>query len=249
MNDIAHLPGNTHAPAAAPARAPRVDLYGGIHKALRQFMCESLTRLGRADFGNADEAQAALGGVRNLLGAMQTHVVHENDFIHTAIEARRPGGARHTADDHLLHLDTLQTLAHEVDAVDEARGAQRQLLAARLYRHLGEFVGENLVHMQVEETQNNAALWELYTDDELLALHERLLATIGPAEMAVTARWMAASMNPQELAALYGAMQLKAPVPAFEALLEVARLQLAPARWALLCKALGRPAVPGLMTA
>ena len=158
----------------SPPRAPRYDIYGGIHKALRQFMCQTLARLGTMDPENEDERRAALQGVRDLLGQMRAHLAHENDFVHTAIEARRPGGARHTADDHLLHLDALHSLEHETDAVAEAKGAQLQALSGRLYRHLAEFVGENLVHMQIEETQNNAALWELYSDEELMAVHDRI---------------------------------------------------------------------------
>lgn len=48
---------------------------------------------------------------------------------------------------------------------------------------------------------------------------------------------------------VFADMRQKAPPPAFEALLDVARGQLDPRRWAQLARALGRPAVPGLMTA
>jgi hypothetical protein len=180
---------------------------------------------------------------------MRSHLQHENDFVHTAIEARRPGGARKTADDHEHHLEAFGDLEDESHALRDARAEHRSALALRLYRHLGEFIGENLVHMQIEETQNNAALWALYDDAELAAIHERLLASIGPAEMALGTRWLAAALNAQELATLFGEMQAKAPPPAFEVLLDVARSQLDERRWARLCHALGRGPAPGLMTA
>jgi hypothetical protein len=237
-----------HAATAAP-KAPRHDLYVAIHKALRQFMSDTLSRLGTMDLDDDEERAAALSGVLALLGLLRSHLQHENDFIHTAIEARRPGAARHTADDHFLHVDAIANLEDEARAVRDARAEQRPALALQLYRHLAEFVGENLVHMQVEETRNNAALWELYDDAELQALHDRLLVSVGPAEMALAVRWMAAALAPQELAGLFGGMQKKAPPPAFEALLAVAHGQLDEKRWAKLARALGRPAVPGLMTA
>jgi len=244
LTDLAALPGNTY---AAATRAPRLDLYGPIHKALRQFMGHTLQCVGAMDAGDAEERAQVLDGVVSLLGFMRSHLAHENEYIHTAIEARRAGGARHTADDHLLHLDAIGNLEDEAAALRVANEAHRAALAQRLYRHLGEFVGENLVHMQVEETQNNASLWALYSDEELGAIQERLLASIPPAEMALATRWFAASLNMHELSGLFGEMQQKAPPPAFEALLGIARTQLDERRWAQLARALGRPPVPGLV--
>jgi hypothetical protein len=236
------------ATTAAP-KAPRFDMYAGIHKALRQCMAHTVHQLGAADVDDAAELAAALDGVQALLTLMKGHLQHENDFLHTAIEARRPGAARHTADDHQLHADAFANLEDEVAALRAARAELRAGIALRLYRHLAEFVGENLVHMQVEETRNNATLWELYTDAELVEIHDRLVASVPPAEMMVIARWMVVSLNPQELAGLYADMQQKAPPPAFEALYDVARQHMAPAAFAKLARALGRPPVPGLMTA
>ncbi len=231
------------------AKAPRFDMYAGIHKALRLAMTHAVTTLGRADVDDAEELALALDGVAALLALMKGHLQHENEFLHTAIEARRPGAARHTADDHALHADAFANLEDEVAALRAARPELRAAMALRLYRHLAEFVGENLVHMQVEETRNNATLWELYGDAELVQIHDRLVASVPPAEMAQIARWMVLSLNPQEVAAVYGDMQQKAPAPAFAALLDIARTHMPAAAFAKLARALGLPPVPGLMTA
>lgn len=235
--------------SATPAvKAPRLDLYGPIHKALRAFMGHVLQRLGTLDPEDDAERAAAVAELQSLLGLMRSHLQHENDFVHAAIEARRPGAAAATAADHLGHLEALGNLEDEVQALRDALPPHRAPLARRLYRHLAVFVGENLLHMQVEETQNNAALWALYDDAELAALHDRLVASIPPAEMALAARWLVAGLDDAELAALYADMQAKAPPPAFEALLEIARSRLDERRWARLARALGRPPVPGLVT-
>ena len=62
-------------------------------------------------------------------------------------------------------------------------------------------------------------------------------------------RWMAAGLNDAELAAVFGDLQAKAPPPALEAMLDIARTQLDDARWARLCRVLGRAPVPGLVNA
>lgn len=234
--------------APVQTRAPRADLYVFIHKALRGFMSHVIGRLGAMDLDDAVERNGALDDVDSLLDVLRGHLQHENDFIHTAIEARRPGGARHTADDHLLHVDAISNLEDEARAVRDARPEQRPALALRLYRHLANFVGENLVHMQIEETQNNALLWDLYSDDELHALHNRIVAAVPPQTLAICTRWFAAALNPQELALMCGGMQQNAPAPVFDALLDIMRPQLTEKRWAQLAGALGRPPVPGLVT-
>lgn len=222
-----------------PHTAPRFDTYAAIHKALRQAMAHTLHGLGALDASEDPERSAVLDGVGALLALLRSHLQHENDFVHTAIEARRPGGSCRTAADHLQHLEAIRDLEDETRALREAPPAQRPLLAQRLYRHLAAFVGENLVHMQAEETDGNATLWALYSDDELIALHDRLVAAVPPAEMAVVARWMGAALSVPELAQVLGDMRSKAPPPAYEALLGIARAQLCERRQAQLAQALG----------
>lgn len=227
------------------AEAPRFDMYTVIHKALRHRMGDTLFKLGAVDPHDDDDLSSTLARVESLLAALSSHLRHENDFVHTAIEARRPGGARRTADDHLGHVEAIESLADEVDALRAAAPARRPLLALRLYRHLAVFVGENLEHMHVEETQNQAMLWELYTDAELIEIHDRLLASVPPAEMAETVHWIAPSLAPHELAAIMGGMRDGAPPPAFRAMMDAVRPTLSAARWSRLCSALGVPAAAG----
>ncbi len=249
MTEFATPPHASPPAAPATARAGRLDMYRFVHKALRRFMSDTLGRLGALDVNDAEERQAVLDSVDSLLAALRSHLQHENDYLHTAIEARRPGGARTTADEHLQHLDSIGDLEDESRALRDAADGQRPQLALSLYRHLAVFVGEKLVHMQVEETRNNAELWALYGDDELTAIHDRLVASVGQAELALIARWSAAALSVPELALLLADVCRKAPPAVFEALLDVARAHLDERRWAQLARALGRPPVPGLVTA
>ena len=241
MNTLA-----TPAPVTVVGGA-RVDLYATIHEALRQAMSHSMGRVGSTDFDDEEQRRITLDGVDGLLGLLRGHLRHENEFVHAAIELRRPGAAGQTAADHEQHLESIANLEDESRALRHARSGQRTLLAARLYRHLALFIAENLEHMNFEETHNNATLWSLFSDAELIGMHERLVASIAPQEMAVVTRWMAAGLNDAELAAVFGNMQAKAPPPALDALLGIARTQLDDTRWARLCRALGRAPVPGLV--
>jgi hypothetical protein len=234
-------------PTALPAAAPRVDLYAPIHKALRHYMTDTLHRVGRMDVFDADDMGRALGQLEALLDLCINHIHHENDFMHTAIEARQPRAASRTADDHVDHFESIDALRAEAKTVRTAPEAERMGMALRLYRHLALFVAENFQHMHFEETHNNAALWAHYTDAELVDLHHRLLASIPPAENMEVGRWMVPAVSPAERAVIVGGMKAAAPAPAFQAMLDVIRPHLDDTAWDKLARAIGVPPQPGLV--
>lgn len=219
--------------------APRYDLYGPIHKAIRRFMNDTLQRLGALDVADDDALGAALEQLDSLLAALRRHLKHENDFLHTAIEARQPGGARGTAEEHVEHLESLAALEGESSALRAAPAEQRDQRVARLYRHLALLVAENLQHMHIEETANNALLWAHYSDAELMDIHDRLVATIPPAEMMGWLRWMAPSLAPAELTGMLGGMREKAPAEVFGGVMQVVRSCVDNQRWSVLERSLG----------
>jgi hypothetical protein len=224
--------------------APRVDLYAGIHKALRSFMSDTLVRVGRLDTDDHADLAAALAQLHMLLELCRSHVAHENQFLHAAIEARRPGSSERIAAEHVEHLDAIAGLEAEAAAL---RALPTAPAALRLYRHLARFVAENFEHMQVEETQHNAVLWALYSDAELVDVHQRLVASIDPAEMALVVRWMVPAMSPAERAALLGEFQRQAPPEAVRVVLDTVRPHLDDGAWAKLARALNLPVAPGLV--
>jgi hypothetical protein len=254
MNALSELPFPTARRATlAPAKASRVDLYTPIHKALRAFMSDTLLHVGSMDTREMASCQNTLDQVLSLLQLLSSHLAHENNFMHPAIEARQPGAARQTTHDHVEHLAALADLSEEAQALrsrlphQPAEAAEAAQAALRLYRHLSVFVAHNFEHMQIEETHNNPALWAAYNDTELRAIHTRLLASIEPAEMALCMRWFAVALNGQELEEMFKGMQASAPAPAFEAQLDIARSHLSASRWSKLVKALGLAPVPGLV--
>ena len=227
--------------------ASRVDFYGPIHKALRSFMADTLVRVGRCDPADAYDLGDALGALRALLATMRGHLEHENTFVHPAIEARRPGASRLAADDHDEHVGAIAALSDAADALEAAPAAERAPLRRRLYLGLSRFVAENLEHMVVEETGLTAVLREAYDDAELGAIHDRLVASIPPAEHAATMRWMMAAIGHDERLGMLLAMRAHAPAPVFDGTVSICRDVLAPRDWAKLAKALELPAVAGLV--
>ncbi|WP_306600617.1 hemerythrin domain-containing protein [Geothrix sp. 21YS21S-2] len=205
----------------------RFDGYADIHKALRAFMGDTLAKVGSLDPEDPAETAAVTGQVGDLLRLCRTHLEHENDFIHTAMEARAPGSTQAFAEDHEGHERSLRNLWLDLDAV--ATGGEQAV--ARLYRGLAVFVAENLEHMDREEIENNAVLWANYTDAELIGIERALVASLKPEELSMALAWMIPALSPRQRAAKLAGIRAGAPEPMFRKVLDLVRPTLPGKGW------------------
>lgn len=217
-------PASAAAPAtptrpAPAARAPRHDLYALIHKALRLAMADAMLRVGRLDTDEDGEVRGAMCAVRELVSLCRMHLEKEEQYVHPALESAVPGAAGRTARDHDDHLRAFDRLEAGVRAVERSTGERAAQAAARLYRDLALFNAENLVHMHGEEVDNNAVLWATLTDEEIVAIEKRIVASIAPDRMGTILRWMAPAMTPAERAKFFANLRAKLPPAAFAAVM------------------------------
>jgi len=220
---------------------PRINMYAGIHKALRNFMSDTLNRLSRTDASDNEDLHGALAQVRELLALARKHLQHERDFVHPAMHARRPGSAQVAEGDHDHHDWAIDKLLALCDHCATAIGGARVQHLEHLHLQLSVFIGENLVHMSLEETEHNAVLWACYTDEELHAIHERIVAAIPTEEMQSTMRWMIPALNPAERAGMLMGMRAGMPPPVFEGMLALTRSLISARDMAKLEAALAAP--------
>lgn len=220
---------------------PRYDMYAPIHKALRAFMSDTLTLVGRADWLDDEDTRAALSQMRDLLRICEVHVHDENGFVHPAIEARRPGASKRIAAEHEDHLEEIRALERALSAVERSRGARRTETGHAVYHELALFVAANFEHMHYEETAHNAALWAAYSDAELERIEGELVASIPPEAMAMIAPWMLRYVSHAERVTLLAGMRKGAPPEVFEGMLGLAAAQLGARDWGKLALALQLP--------
>ncbi|HSH90926.1 MAG TPA: hemerythrin domain-containing protein, partial [Ramlibacter sp.] len=161
----------------AATETPRMDLYAGIHKALRALMADTLLALGRMDPQDNLEVAQVTQRVLQLLDFCASHLKHENEFVHAAIEARAPGASAVIAHEHEGHESHILELSAAATTLLETPADYRSRLAHHLYGQLALFIADNFQHMHVEETAHNAVLWARYTDAELAAIHGALVAS------------------------------------------------------------------------
>jgi hemerythrin-like domain-containing protein len=222
----------------AAAVTPRRNMYVPIHKALRAFMADTLTAVGRLDPTDEGEVAVTLDQTRSLLAALTMHLESEDRFVHAAMEARRAGSTAATGHDHVEHRCALAELHTLIDAVRRETSVERETAVSRLYTRLALFVAENLEHMNVEERENMAVLWVEYTDEELAALDAEIVAHVPPPAKAVAMRWMMVALCHAERVHMLSEMRRAAPPEVFEAVLAIARSNLGARDWTKLAAAL-----------
>ncbi len=201
----------------------RREIYHLVHKGLRAAMGEALVRLGRVDSVSPDSVEGALGTVENLLTMCREHLEHENECLHTAMEAVVPGSSRRCADDHAHHEKAIAGLAERVAEARKAAPAARERALKVIYRLLAIFVAENIEHMEIEESANTETLWQHYSDDEILAIEHKIHARIKPERMMAWLRWILPNVSRQQRAVMMKGMQAGMPPELFGNILEMVK--------------------------
>jgi hemerythrin-like domain-containing protein len=179
----------------APELPQRVDLYVGIHKAMRALMADILVAVGKMDPTDDSEVEWIGSRVQQFADFCTSHLEHENEFVHVALEARMPGSSARIAAEHVEHEQAIAALRAAAGKLQGSSGPEREHDALALYRQLALFIAHNFEHMQAEEIEHNQALWAHYTDEELQDIHAALLATIPPEETMFVMRWMVPAMR------------------------------------------------------
>jgi hypothetical protein len=210
----------------------RVDLYFAVHKGLRYAMQATLLRLGQLDSEDLGEVSESLGQLRDLLVWMEEHLSIEDKFVHAAIETRRPGALlARLRDEHEGHGRAFSLLRADADGLERSLGESsgtRAAWAARLYIAFSRFVGDNLVHMALEETDLNALLWELFTDQELGGIFHAILASESPEQLGRSVRWVLPALSPAERARVLGGARASIEPQVFQHLVGQLRQFLSP---------------------
>jgi hypothetical protein len=209
-------------PLDTPDLNGRYDIYGCIHKGLRKAQLEMLLRIGRADFGDAETTSAIIADMRLIMMLGASHLTHENDHIHRAMERKVPDSSHRLEDQHDSHERTFLELEELLKKIEAAPATQRKPLGRRLYLGFSTFIAHDLEHMHEEETIANPLLQQLFSDAELEAIEMEIIKTLTPEKAIAYMRLMIPASNPDERAGLLAGMKATAPAEAFDAVIELA---------------------------
>lgn len=193
----------------------RHNIYYMIHKALRLRLGHTLQLLGSTDWATLQASLTAQSDLQQTLDLCASHLQHENEFIHPALENHYPGTSRQASHDHGEHQASIAELRQLAQLLADSSEQQRPDCANGLYQQFALFVGENLCHMHLEETAHNAVLWHAFSDAQILQIEQELLASIPPAEKMDVLPWMLRATSPAECRLLLQGLRAEAPAAAW----------------------------------
>jgi hypothetical protein len=223
--------------------SPRFDLYSAIHKALRNYMGAALLQLGRLDVTDELEVHACGATLLGLIDWLEHHLAIEERFVHGALAERQTTPLLSSLRrDHAEHERSFSLLRQDVAVLVGSLGDDAEARRARthhLYLSLSRFIGDNLVHMANEETELNPLLWAAFTDDDLLGIYGRILASERPEQLELSVRWLLPAVEPDERVRIVGGARAAMPAPVFEQLLPQVRSVLSARDYDKLVDALG----------
>ncbi|HZR12342.1 MAG TPA: hemerythrin domain-containing protein [Acidimicrobiia bacterium] len=227
VTDVPQLAATT-----APLETVEVDLYGNIHKAIRGELFAVTYAAGNVDPSHDAALEAVVGRWTTLAGLLVSHAAHEDTFVGPVLE--------HVDRD----LVTAVTAAHaSIDAImaevgalaDDALGERREarrLPVHRLHLALASFTATYLQHEEFEELVVMPALAARVTADELRSVHEAILASIPPDEMAMSLSMMLPAINVDERVEVLAGVRAGAPAEVFTGVLGLAQSVLTPDAYA-----------------
>jgi len=217
------------------------DLYKDIHKAIRFELFGVTIAAGALDpSSDGTEREALASRVGSLVSLLVSHAEHEDEHMQALVERHVPALAHRVEQEHVVLDARMLDLGSLADAAASARaGAAARERLHDLYLELGSFTSAYLAHIDVEERQIMPALAAAVPVPELVAVHEAIVGSIPPPEMAQTLALMLPAQNLDDRAELLGGMQAGAPAEVFAGIVGLASTVLGNADFAALAGRLG----------
>lgn len=215
------------------------DLYKNIHKAIRAELFGLTAEAGALDPSDDDARGALAARVARAVRLLVSHAEHEDEHMQDAILRHVPllgqrVEAEHVAlDGRMLGLGSLANAAADARAGD---AASRRLHA--LYLELASFTSGYLAHIDMEERQIMPALCAAVPVPELVAIHDRIVGSIPPPEMAESLALMLPAVNVEDRVEMLGGMRMGAPAEVFAGVVGLAQSVLPEADFATLSQRL-----------
>lgn len=210
----------------------RHNSFNQVHKGLRILLYETALKIQQADLSQAEAAEPVIHQIEEVLFLFESHAHGEDHYFNEPLEKTNPEIAtlfekEHVEDHRLANVLSGLIASYKEAATPEARAEKGR----HLFYAFNEFIAFNLYHMNKEEIELNAALWERYTDMEIKSIEQTLVQNIPPQKMMQYAKWMIRGINDKELIHWLGEVRQFAPPPVFEMLNGIAERELSAMRY------------------
>lgn len=210
----------------------RYNIFYMVHKGLRQMLYQTASHLQQTDFTNTEETGSLLQQIADVLDLFDEHANTKDHFILPAIETHEPASAslfeEEHVQDHALsnRMRALLNMFHHAVSSDE-----KNEMGSAVRLAFTEFLVFNIQHMAKEERLLNNFLWQHYTDEQLEAVTQQILAHLPADVIMKNNAWMMRALSNNEITGWLKKVKNQAPESVFEKMLLLAEKELAVSRW------------------
>ena len=192
-----------------------VDTYRDIHKGIRADLFALTLAAGRVDPSAPADIASVAAHLDTTAALLEVHADHEETHLGPAIAVHVPDLAATIERDHATFDGRVEALQGWARSAIEAPAGQARVEMQRLYVELASFTSAYLAHQDLEERVVNPTLERLIGPEGMLAIHQAIIASIPPDQMASSLALMLPAMNNDDRTELLGGMQAGAPPEVF----------------------------------
>jgi len=219
----------------------RENLFRPVHKGIRSMIFIMGLRLGTTDFTSLSESnelakqlkQDLTNSLSNcILCLLQTHSVHEEKDLFTAIQPVDEEPVRMMMAEHAVIVRRVYGVAKQCDEILAATDPNHRIeLGDRLVAEANDLFAFYLAHMNNEEAVLVPVMWEHFTDAQLRALRGQFYNTIPLPLFETWMRWTLPALNLNELVVLLSGMRTEPPPNRFGDAMRIAKETIRAERW------------------
>lgn len=203
------------------------DLYRGVHKGIRSELFAVVGEAGRVDPSDDCGLAALEAQVREVAQFLEQHAATEDHHIGPVLEEQVPFLAEQVASDHEALDARVERLCALASGVCNATGPRNEAMH-EMYIELASFTGSYLQHQDLEERVINPTLEDTIGVDEMVRIHQSIIAGMQPQELMKGLTMMLPAMNIDDRTGLLGGIKASAPEPAWAAVWSLAGSVLTP---------------------
>ena len=224
---------------AAPAGVPEIDLYRDIHKGIRAELFGTTLQAGTLDPSDRASRVALADRVTGLVNLLVSHAEHEDHGVQPAIELHLPAVAERIVADHERLDARIKDIDEMALSVADTCGPDARATGNELYLELASFTSTYLEHQDLEERVVMPALAAAIGPLAVLEIHQSIIGSIPPQELAQSLALMIPAMNVDDRTELLGGMRAGAPAEVFAGVWGLVGSVLVPADVAAVAARLG----------
>jgi hypothetical protein len=216
-----------------------LNLYRDIHKGIRAELFAVTRAAGDLDPSDRAGRTDLARHVDSVADLLDAHAEHEDAAILPVLEVRVPALAERIAVDHPTLEARVDAIRQLAGGLVDAPGFSVRDDVNRLYMELASFTGTYLAHQDFEERDVMPAIEAAVGSEQVFAIHQAIVGSIPPDEMAKTLPVMLSAMNIDDRTELLGGMQQGAPAEVFDGVWSLVKSVLVPAEAVALGRRLG----------